>query len=226
MTNIKKDFNIRNGTIIGSNSSDYFHLTGGDSQNGDTITIAAEGASPNISIAIAPKGTGQLTFPAGSVSVAIGINNTTTSPNVFYPTITQNNIGSITDLSISSTKLSFVPATGTLSVTILNSSSDELLKHNITTIHNPLETLSKLRGVKFDWNDTNITSYGVIAQELEEVLPELIGVDATDFKTVNYTPLIGFLIEAVKSQQTQIDNLLSEISNIKQNINRDQSKCL
>ena len=198
MTNIKKDFNIRNGTIIGSNSSDYFHLTGGDSQNGDTITIAAEGASPNISIAIAPKGTGRLTFPAGSVSVAIGINNTTTSQAVFYPTITQNDIGSITDLSISSTKLSFVPATGTLSVTILNSSSDELLKHNITTIHNPLETLSKLRGVKFDWNDTNITSYGVIAQELEEVLPELIGVDATDFKTVNYTPLIGFLIEAVK----------------------------
>ena len=226
MTNIIKDFNVRNGAIIGSSFSDYFHITGGNSSNGDTITIAAEGTNPDISIAITPKGAGKLKFPAGSISVAIGVQDNLSSSSTFFPTLTSNNNGSITDLSVSSSKLSFIPATGTLTVPILNSSSDKHLKHNITTISNPLETLSKLRGVKFDWNDSNVTSYGVIAQELEEILPELVGVDATDSKTVNYIPLIGFLIEAVKSQQAQLDCLLSEFSYIKQKLNRDQSQCL
>jgi hypothetical protein len=63
----------------------------------------------------------------------------------------------------------------------------------------------QIRGVTFDWKDGNRASAGVIAQEIEKVLPELVHGD--DTKTVNYNGLIGLLIECVKEQQKEIDIL-------------------
>lgn len=95
----------------------------------------------------------------------------------------------------------------------INSNSDESLKTNIKTIENSLETIKSLRGVSFDWKETGCGSYGVIAQELEKVLPELVKGD--DIKSVNYNGLIGILIEAVKQQQEQINILKSELESLK-----------
>ena len=95
----------------------------------------------------------------------------------------------------------------------INSNSDESLKTNIKTIENSLETIKSLRGVSFDWKETGCGSYGVIAQELEKVLPELVKGD--DIKSVNYNGLIGILIEAVKEQQEQINILKSELESLK-----------
>jgi hypothetical protein len=63
----------------------------------------------------------------------------------------------------------------------------------------------QIRGVTFDWKETQRSSAGVIAQEIEKVLPELVHGDET--KTVNYNGLIGLLIECVKKQQEEIDEL-------------------
>jgi len=98
-----------------------------------------------------------------------------------------------------------VLVTGVTTSLSFSSSSDINLKENVKTIENSLNLISKLRGVKFDWKDSGQTSYGVIAQELEEILPELVS--NTHPKTVNYNGIIGVLIEAIKQQQIQINNL-------------------
>jgi hypothetical protein len=77
-----------------------------------------------------------------------------------------------------------------------NSTSDINLKENIQTVGNALEITEQLRGVSFDWKETGRSSYGVIAQELEEVLPELV--KNGEVKSVNYNGIIGVLIEAMK----------------------------
>lgn len=74
--------------------------------------------------------------------------------------------------------------------------SDERLKDNIETIPNALETLKKLRGVSFDRKDFAGKGIGVIAQEVEQVLPEVV-VDG-EYKSVSYGNIVGLLIEAIK----------------------------
>ena len=80
----------------------------------------------------------------------------------------------------------------------LYETSDRKLKSNINTIEEALSQVCALRGVEFDWNKNGNHSYGLIAQELEEVLPFLVQEDPTGNKTVNYTALIGLLIESIK----------------------------
>ncbi len=63
----------------------------------------------------------------------------------------------------------------------------------------------KIDGVSFNWKETNQPSLGVIADNVLEVLPEIVS--GEDTKSVNYNGLIGLLIETVKDQQKQIDEL-------------------
>jgi hypothetical protein len=134
--------------------------------------------------------------------------------------------GSITgDVSIGQT-LNVVGNTlvqGTISAfgdVIAYSSSDARLKDNITVIESPLEKVSKINGVSFNWNDKQ-TAYevgkkdiGVIAQEIEEVLPELVTTRDNGYKAVRYEKIVALLIEAVKEQQTQINNLTDKLNNL------------
>lgn len=89
--------------------------------------------------------------------------------------------------------------------------SDRTLKKNIATIDNPLNKISQLRGVTFNWKKDNKAGVGVIAQELEKVYPELVRTDASGIKTVQYSSLVAPLIEAVKAQQKEINNLEARI---------------
>tara|TARA_R100000655_G_scaffold26313_5_gene54211 strand:- start:7097 stop:8494 length:1398 start_codon:yes stop_codon:yes gene_type:complete len=103
-------------------------------------------------------------------------------------------------------------ATGTITAGSFMYSSDESLKKDIKTIEEPIEKIKQLRGVSYTWNENSTQEgkkdIGLIAQEVEKVLPELVAQsDSMDTKTVNYGHLIGLLIEAVKDQQKQIDEL-------------------
>jgi hypothetical protein len=93
--------------------------------------------------------------------------------------------------------------------------SDRALKDNIKPIENPLNKISKIGGYTFDWNDKQQTftgnDVGVIAQEIEEVLPQLVETRENGYKAVKYDKLVALLIEGIKEQQTQIDDLKSEI---------------
>jgi hypothetical protein len=98
-----------------------------------------------------------------------------------------------------------VLVSGVITSTDYNCSSDINLKENIQPIENPIDKVLNITGVSFDWKEDGRSSMGVIAQEVERVLPELVS--GSDTKTVNYNGLIGLLIEVVKEQQQRINTL-------------------
>jgi hypothetical protein len=104
-----------------------------------------------------------------------------------------------------------ISAVGVITATDFNSASDINLKENIRPLEDSLSKVLQLNGVSFDWKETQQPSVGVIAQELEAVFPELVRTG--DIKSVNYNGLIGVLIEAVKEQQKQIEELKKQINN-------------
>jgi len=102
---------------------------------------------------------------------------------------------------------------GIVTATDFNSTSDARLKTNVQVIEDPLEKVLQINGVSFNWIKDNKPSMGVIADNIQEVLPELVS--DTDPKTVNYNGLIGLLIECVKQQQEEINILKESINNNK-----------
>ena len=94
-------------------------------------------------------------------------------------------------------------------------SSDKNLKDNIQPIESPLEKISKISGVSFDWNNKQDLytgrDIGVIAQEIESVLPEIVQTRESGMKAVRYEKIVALLIEAIKEQQLQIDELKTRL---------------
>ena len=108
-------------------------------------------------------------------------------------------------------------------------SSDIRLKENISVISNPIEKIKQIRGVEFDWKEDYIDNrggedgyfvrkndVGVIAQEIESILPQLVGTRSDGYKAVKYEKITALLIEAIKEQQRTIDKLIIDIENLKQ----------
>ena len=91
--------------------------------------------------------------------------------------------------------------------------SDISLKENIKTIDNSLEKVNKLRGVEFNKIGSHKKSIGVIAQEIEKVLPEVVKENDEGIKSVAYGNITGILIEAVKELKQEIETLKTQINN-------------
>lgn len=104
-------------------------------------------------------------------------------------------------------------ASGNITATGYFHSSDARLKQNIQTIPG-LNIIEQLRGVSFNWKASGLPSAGVIAQEVEQVLPSAVHTDASGMKSVDYDQIIGPLIEAVKTQQAEIDDLKAQVSKL------------
>ena len=93
--------------------------------------------------------------------------------------------------------------------------SDARYKKNIHSLSDALATVRKLRGVRFDWdqeahpamNLRDGMELGLIAQEVETVLPELVVADDAGYRALSYVSLIPLLIEAIKEQQAQIETM-------------------
>jgi hypothetical protein len=107
---------------------------------------------------------------------------------------------------------------GSLSVTgdvVAYSTSDERLKDNIQLISNPIEKVNQLRGVEFDWKDglpkAGQHEYGVIAQDVLKVMPELVNQRQDGYYAVDYDKIVGLLIEVVKEQEKRIKELENKI---------------
>ena len=94
----------------------------------------------------------------------------------------------------------------------VTSNSDEKLKTNIKNIENPLEKVLGLRGVEFDYIDSGKHSIGFIAQEVENIVPDLVFGD--DPKSVAYQNFVALLVEAVKEQNEVINNLKERIEQL------------
>jgi hypothetical protein len=102
------------------------------------------------------------------------------------------------------------------------SSSDIRFKENITPIENPIQKIRQISGNTYDWKEENKIEHGyegndvgVIAQEIEAVLPQLVQTRDNGYKAVKYDKLVALLIEGIKEQQIQIDNLTLQVEELK-----------
>lgn len=94
--------------------------------------------------------------------------------------------------------------------------SDKNLKNSIQNVTNPIEKVKQLNGVTFSWARNGKQSGGVIAQDVQKVLPSLVSEvkdlkDTSSHLAVDYNGIIGLLIETVKEQQNQIDTLKAQL---------------
>ena len=134
--------------------------------------------------------------------------------------VTVDNVGFYVGTRSTTVSDGEIKATGDI---IAFASSDRRLKENIKNISSPLAKLSKLNGVEFDWkklteeerlsvHSNEGHDYGVIAQEVEKVFPELVDTrKKTGYKAVKYEKLVPVLIEAIKELKQEIDELKTKI---------------
>jgi hypothetical protein len=103
-------------------------------------------------------------------------------------------LGSLTSGAIAGTTGTFSGAVSGLTV---NATSDRRKKTNIRKIEGALEIIKQLNGVRFDYKDSGLHSAGLIAQDVERQMPELV-VEVDGVKNLNYNGIIGVLVEAIK----------------------------
>jgi hypothetical protein len=110
----------------------------------------------------------------------------------------------------------------------LYQNSDSKNKTNIALLKNGLNTVKQLRGVTYNWKDNNTSNaatqsvesqYGLIAQEVEKVVPNLVlTTDSTQGKTLSYTGVIPILIEAIKDLSVKVDSLETLLTSSKSSL--------
>jgi hypothetical protein len=113
--------------------------------------------------------------------------------------------------------------TGDVSATSLVTTSDKRFKKNIVTVDNALSKVLQLRGVNYYWRNSefpnrgfdNKLELGLIAQEVEAVIPEIVAEIGDGYKGVEYQKLVALLVEAIKDQQAIIENQNSEMADMK-----------
>lgn len=171
------------------------------------VTAGNYGGSTNIPV-VSIDAQGRITS-ASNVSVTSGttLTDDTTTNETRYPLLSTATSGSISTANVSSSKLTYNPSTGTMSATVFSATSDINTKTNIIQVINAIETIQQLKGVSFDWKDTGKHSYGVIAQEIEAVLPDIVHTNDLNVKSVDYNAILAFLIESIKELKLEIDTL-------------------
>jgi hypothetical protein len=181
-------------------------VSGGNSGNWNTAYGWGNHASAGYATGSSPWSTNALGIDYGSGNV--GINNNGPSEKLYVG----GNISATGDIT--------------------SSASDERLKENIKPINNAVEKVKQIKGITFDWinnieeivgspwNDTTERHTGVLAQDVQKILPEVVrhapfdldehkkSKSGKDYLTVKYEHLVPLLIEAIKEQQVQIDKLL------------------
>lgn len=184
----------------------------------DSITINSA-ASDNIfkNIAVSGQSTvaadsnnDTLTFFAGA-SISITTNPATDSISIAstdtLATVTARGASTSTAATFSggiNMSNSNITNGGIITATEFNATSDMRLKDNITAVQNPLDILAAISGVQFNWKANGKEAVGVLAQEIEKVLPQIVNTNADGYKAVSYDSLIPILIEAIKELAAKV----------------------
>ena len=158
--------------------------------------------TPNIgtpSFAVMTNATGTAAGLTANIANNINVTNDTSTNATRYPIFADGTTGAVAE-SVSSTKLTFNPSSGLLTSTDYNSSSDKRLKKSIKQIDGALDKVNKLKGVSFEWKESGTQALGLIAQDVEKVIPELVTTDDNGFKGIRYNNIIAVLVEAIKEQ--------------------------
>lgn len=209
----------------------------------DVIWTLPDAEAVSTGYALVTNGAGVLSWQAAGPAHA----DETGDAATYYPVIsTQSATGFLTETKVSTTKLSFQPSSGTMSLggntastsittgtlvvtggvgvsgaiyagadILAYASSDKRLKEDIVTIDNSLEKITKITGYEYNWNSIAQEMYperterdvGVIAQEVQEVLPSAVVEREDGYLAISYDKLIPLLIESIKTLKQEIDTL-------------------
>ena len=222
---------LATGVFIGDGSGLTNLNVSGNSISFGTSNIAVRTNNGNVDTAV--NGTVVQSVSAGLVSITgdltvtgnatlsgniLGdkISNGTTSIDIQTPSGNANiTIGAVSNVAVFSTTGLFI--TGNVSVTgdviaqNVNSLSDATLKKNVTPITNAGAVIDALEGNSYDWVDGSGHAYGMIAQAVEEIIPEAVKTDENGIKSVNYQMVIPFLVETVKELRQDIAEIKNQL---------------
>jgi len=158
-------------------------------------------------------------FSSDAGAVSIAITNEVASGASFYPTLSGASSGALSGVTTSNTKLYFTPSTGTLNATIFNSLSDETKKTSIASITDALNKVKQLSGVTYNFIDSSEPSAGLIAQQVEKVLPQAVKYNPEQQAfTLNYNGVTGLLVEAIKILSDEKDQLANTVNALSERI--------
>ena len=203
-------------TLSGSNTGDQTTITGNagtatslaggvagsvpyQTAAGTTAMTAASTVAGQVLTTVTTGGAPTWVTPAGGATITDDVATNTTQ----YIGMSRITSGSWTSAYTASSKLYFNPSTGTTYSTVFQSLSDENKKTNINNITNALDIVENINGVTFDWKESGLPSAGLIAQDVEKYLPELVS-DSEGTKSLNYNGVIGVLVEAIKELSEKI----------------------
>jgi hypothetical protein len=121
---------------------------------------------------------------------------------------------------------------GPVTATAFKPPSDSRFKKNVVPLNESLKKILKLQGVSFDWDKASFPKktfpegrqVGLIAQETEKIVPQVITTDKEGYKSLAYDKLTALLIEAVKEQQGTINELKSRVANLENELNKTNPK--
>ena len=174
--------------IDGNNSRAGLTLKTGDNTNDRGIGFMNSGGSYNALIYVSDAGSnqGNIVFSTGTVSGTLSAHS---------PSMTLDDSANL----------------NVVGDVVAYYSSDKRLKDNIIRIENPLEKVGKIGGYEFDWNDKQKTyeghDVGVIAQEIQEVLPEVVTERDNGYLAVKYEKIVPLLIESIKELKQEVDEI-------------------
>jgi hypothetical protein len=151
----------------------------------------------------------------GTLSLVAATSDDTSTDSELFPTFVNTSSGTLTSIRVSSNKLTYNPSSGTLTAISFNSTSDERLKENIEPLTYGLECLNKIEPKMYNFIDdkSKKTYYGVIAQEVEKVLPDLVTTKDNGYLSVNYLDMIAILIKSVQELSSEVTELKKLINN-------------
>jgi len=210
------------------------NVTTGGTVNGRNLSTDGtklDGIAASANAYVHPNHSGEVTSTADGATVIadnivdeanLKVSNTPTDG--YFLSAQSGNTGGLTWAAValpnqslditSSPTFSNLTVTNTVTANTFNATSDATLKTNISQIENPLAILEKITGVSFDWKNNEGSAEGVLAQDVEQVLPNAVMTDEKGKKSVSYNNLVGVLIEAVKGQQKQINNLKARLNGL------------
>jgi hypothetical protein len=165
------------GAMVSSNTESGISVTYQDGDN----TLDFDVADFTLTFTGDATGSGTVTN-LGNTSVALNISSI------------DNNLGVTGNIT----------ASGTVTAADFNTTSDISLKQNINVIDSALSKISQLNGYTFNWKNNDKEAVGIMAQEVEKVLPQIVATGEDGYKKVSYDSLIPLLIEAVKELSAKV----------------------
>ena len=180
-------------------------------------------ASGNIALATQTTGDYVATITAGT---GVSTTGATSGENIAHTISIGQSVATSANVQFNSLGIGMAASAtaGRIDATndiVAYSSSDIRFKENITPIENAIDKINQIGGYTYDWKEENKIEHGydgndvgVIAQEIEAVLPQLVQTRESGYKAVKYDKLVALLIEGIKEQQYQIDELRNKIEKL------------